>query len=290
MNWDDLKYFLAVCREQSLSAAGRALGVKHTTVARRIHTLEQHLGTRLFDRSRDGYYMTQTAENLFEQALQLEEKIHQIDRRNRGLDNALAGKLKLTAADELAKRIIIPALSRFCQTFPKIDLQLMITKSMADLATMEADIAIRMTPSPPDYLVGRELMKIHHGIYGIPRVLGNLTQSCNVLLFDDEIKPPPWVNKYFKNAHVMMRMDDVGSMTTAVKSGLGIAKLPCFIGDTEPKLRRLDLDIGNSKWGVWMLNHIDLRTNARVRASKDYLEALFEQKKTLVLGELSRFF
>ena len=289
MNWDDLKYFLAVSRAQSLSGAARVLDVKHTTVARRIQALEQHLGTRLFDRLRHGYVMTQAAEDLYDQVSDLEDKVLQLDRQAAGLDSALSGTLKLTIAHELANRLVIPELSDFCHAYPSIDLQLILTKTMADLNTMEADIAIRMTPNPPDYLVGRELMRIHHGIYGTKAALTQTESPTKIILFRDEIQAPAWVKNHFKNYDVVLRVDDVGSMAVAVKSGLGIAKMPCFIGDTEPELRRLDLEIGTSKWGIWMLNHVDLRSTARVRACKDYLEMLFENKKPLILGNESRF-
>ncbi|MFT7315478.1 MAG: DNA-binding transcriptional LysR family regulator [Paraglaciecola sp.] len=289
MNWNDFKFFLAVAREQSLSGAAKVLGVKHTTVARRVQALEQHLGTRLFDRSRTGYRMTQAAENLLDQVQELEERVHQLDRLAAGQDAALAGPLKLTIAHELANRLVVPNIGDFCVAFPQIELQLLLTKSMADLATMEADIAVRMTPSPPEYLIGRELMKIHHGIYGTTEALGHRTAPVNVILFRGEVEPPSWVTEHFKNHKIVLRVDDVGSMAIAVKSGLGIAKMPCFIGDTEPDLRRLDLDIGVSKWGIWMLSHIDLRDTARVRACKDYLEALFKIKKPLIQGENSTY-
>jgi DNA-binding transcriptional LysR family regulator len=289
MNWNDFKFFLAVAREQSLSGAAKVLAVKHTTVARRVQALEQHLGTRLFDRSRTGYRMTQAAENLLDQVQELEERVHQLDRLAAGQDAALAGPLTLTIAHELANRLVVPNIGDFCVAFPHIELQLLLTKSMADLATMEADIAVRMTPSPPEYLIGRELMKIHHGIYGTTEALGYRAGPVNVILFRGEVEPPFWVTEHFKNHKIVLRVDDVGSMAIAVKSGLGIAKMPCFIGDTEPDLRRLDLDIGVSKWGIWMLSHIDLRDTARVRACKDYLEALFKIKRPLIQGENSTY-
>ncbi len=79
MNWDDLRFFLALSREGSVSGAGKALGVNHTTVARRIGALEDQIGTRLFDHTADGYEMTQAAENMYEHALRIEETTQAID-------------------------------------------------------------------------------------------------------------------------------------------------------------------------------------------------------------------
>lgn len=293
MNWNDLKFFLALSRQGSLSAAGRELGVKHTTVARRIQTLESHLGTRLFDRSRSGYAMTQAAENLFEQVAALEEGVQRIDQQGSGMDAALSGPLKLTIAHELANRLIIPELERFCYRYPEIELELIMTKNLMDLKAMEADLALRMTPNPPEDLVGRELVTMKHGIYGPEALVDQLNSGgkdlketqVKVILFDDEITPPSWVTDHFEQFSVVLRVDDVGSMAVAAAKGMGLVKLPCFIGETESGLKRLDLATQPSRWGIWMLYHADLRETARVRACKEFIEQIVRQKQAIFHGE-----
>lgn len=287
MNWNDLKYFLALAREGTISGAGRLLNVKHTTVARRIEALEISLGTRLFDKSRSGYAMTQAAENLYQQVVSMEEKVRTIDRQAANQDSALAGPLKLTIAFELANRLIIPKMEEFCQRFPDIDMQLLMTKSLVDLAAMEADLAIRMTPSPPDYLVGFEVMKLHHGIYASQEYLQYRSNKTKVILFQSEIKPPDWVKKYAGDSQISLRVDDVGSMAVAAVSGFGLAKLPCFIGDTQAGLVRLEFKMPPSDWGIWILNHVELRTTARVRACKEHLISVLENQRDLITGKLS---
>ena len=186
MNWDDLRFFLALSREGSVSAAGRALGVKHTTVARRIRAFEERLGTRLFDRLPDGYAMTQAAENMFEQALAMEALAQAVDREVFGQDAELAGPLKLTVSHDLADRLIVPKLRAFTEAYPHIDLHLLTTTGLVDLAVREADIAVRLTAKPPDYLVGHEVMRLRHGVYGTTRTLRKLCDPVNVILFRSE--------------------------------------------------------------------------------------------------------
>jgi len=289
MNWNDLKYFLAVAREGSISGAGRVLNVKHTTVARRIEALEITLGSRLFDKSRNGYAMTQVSEDLYQQVVLMEEKVHTIDRQASNQDSKLAGPVKLTIAFELANRIVIPKLQDFCLRFPDIEIQLLMTKSLVDLAAMEADLAIRMTPNPPDYLVGSEIMKLNHGIYASLAYLQNGSKKTKVVLFQSENKRPDWVKKLARDTEVSLRVDDVGSMALAVANGFGLAKLPCFIGDTQPGLFRLDIMMPASDWGVWILNHVELRTTARVRASKEHLVSVLENQRDLITGKLSHY-
>ena len=158
MNWDDLRYFLALARTHTVSAAGRSLGVKHTTVARRIKALEQSLSCRLFDHLAQGYALNQAGENLYQRALVIEEQALAVNREVFGLDNQLRGTLNFTAAHDVASRLVIPHLGRFKRAYPELELQLFGSAGLMDLAAREADIALRLTASPPDYLVGKPLL------------------------------------------------------------------------------------------------------------------------------------
>lgn len=289
MNWDDLRYFLAVSREGSISAAGRELGVKHTTVARRIKALEASMDARLFDRTPSGYVMTQTAENLLDSVSLIEEKVNLIDRQASHSDSALAGPLKLTVAFELANRIVLPKLNLFYQSYSRIELQLMMTKGLVDLARLDADLALRMTPSPPESLVGRELIKMNHGLYASKKLLQQFPNKTPVILFTSELSSPLWMKQHFSDSNVAYRIDDVGSMAVAAAQGHGVAKLPCFIGDTQPGLVRLDYELEKSKWGIWLLNHVDLRATARVRACKEFLQQTVEGYRWLFEGNQSQY-
>ena len=288
MNWDDLRFFLALSREGSVSGAGRALGVKHTTVARRIRALEERLGTRLFDRLPDGYAMTQAAENLFEHALAMEVLAQTVDREVFGQDAELAGPLKLTVS-HVADRLILPKLRAFTEAYPHIDLQLLTTSGLVDLAAREADIAVRLTAKPPDYLVGREVMRLRHGIYGTTRTLRKLSDPVNVILFQGDPDHPTWVTEHFPNARTVLRVDDASSMAAATRNHIGLSRMPCFIGDSDAGLRRLDVPLEPSDWGVWILSHVDLRATARVRVCREFLLETIEQQRPLIQGEQSRY-
>lgn len=289
LNWDDMRFFLAVCREGSATGAGRSLGVNHTTVARRIRALEQDLGTRLFGHSRDGYEMTQAAENMYEHALQMEEITHAIDRDVFGQDAELRGPLKLTVAHDVAERLLIPGLRAFHDAYPCIDLDVLTTTGLVDLAAREADIALRLTAKPPEYLVGREVLRLQHGVYGSDDYLETRDRKAKVVLFRGETDPE-WVQQYFPGAEVSMRVDDVGTMALAVAHGMGLARMPCYIGDTQRSIRRLDLELTPSTWGIWILSHVDLRSTARVRVAREFLVKAIESQQALVLGEASRYF
>lgn len=289
MNWDDVRYFLTLCREGSVSRAGKKLGVNHTTVARRISSFEDELGSRLFDRTRDGYVMTQAAENIFDKACEMEDHAQAIDRAMYGRDAELRGALRLTVPYDFANRIIAPEITRFRREYPAIDLELLTTTDRLDLSARAADIAVRLTDRPPEYLVGREVLPLRHGIYATRSYLRRMGDRPEVVLFRGDTDMPEWVTDHFPGARVALRTDNLTTMRSAVAAGAGLARMPCFEADSERRLRRLDVELTPSAWGIWILNHIDLRSTARVRVCREFLIDIIEAKRSLILGETSRF-
>ncbi len=289
MDWDDMRIFLALCRDGSLAAAGKSLGVNHTTVARRIRALEKNIGTRLFDKSNDGFAMTQSAENMYSHALKMEENAHAIDRDVFGQDAELRGSLKLTVSHDFASNVIVPKLQEFRVTYPCIDLDVLTTKGLIDLAAREADIAVRLTNKPPDYLIGREVLPMRHGVYTTTRYLKRATTSTDIILFRGDDERPPWVEEHFQSSRVALRVDDVSTMIAAIRNHMGIARIPCYIGDADKRVRRLDLRLTPSTWGVWVLSHVDLRSTARVRVCREFLVDAIQSQRSLVLGECSKY-
>lgn len=290
MNWDDLRFFLALAREGTVSGAGRALAVKHTTVARRISALEDQLGSRLFDRLASGYAMTQVAENLYQHALSMEEVAQAADREVFGMDAQLSGTLKLASSYDLFTRLITPRLCEFTEQYPSIDIELLSSTGLVDLSNRQADIALRISPKPPDYLIGRKVLPLSHGIYGSDRYLKKKRVNEKLILWEHERNTPEWVNDHFSGARVVVRANDIMTKMEAVKNHMGLARLPCYVADAEPSLRRLDVTLMPSNWGVWVLSHVDLRSTARVRVCREFLIEIIEQQKNLVEGLSSKYY
>ena len=295
MNWDDLRIFLALSREGTLSAAGKALSVKHSTISRRIKAFEDSLGSRLFERLAEGYVLTQSGENLLEHALIMEEQAQAVNRKAFGLDAQLQGQLNLTGPHDLLSRLLVPHLSKFKQTYPAIDLQLISTSGLVDMAAREADIALRVTEKPADYLIGKKVLPLRHGIYASKEYLeqkqnskkqgSNSGKSKHQLIqWRQESKDPEWVSQHFPNAETVMRVDDAATMVACVQNHLGLARMACFMGDNIPGVYRLDLPLTPSAWGVWVLSHADLRSTAKVRAGREFLVEILQQQRSLIEG------
>ena len=289
MNWDDMHYFLALARARTMSAAGRELQVRHTTVARRIKALEQGLGTRLFDHLPEGYAMTTAGENLYQHALVMEEQAQAVDRRVLGLDAQLCGDLKLTASHDVMARLVVPQLGLFQRAYPGIDLQLLSSAGLADLSARQADIALRLTPKPPDYLIGKKVMQLGIGIYASKKYLRNNPHPKHIVLWNDDVEFPEWAQRHFAGATVSIRADDVTTILDCVSHHMGAVMLPCYIGDNAKNLLRLDLELNPSTWGVWVLSHVDLRATARVRACREFLVNIIERQRSLIEGLDSRY-
>jgi DNA-binding transcriptional LysR family regulator len=289
MNWDDLRIFLALSRAGTLSAAGMLLEVKHSTISRRISAFEETLGTRLFERLREGYVLTQAGENLLEHAHIMEEQAQAVDRKVFGLDTQLKGTLNVTSPNDVLSRLVVPQLGLFKRIYPAIDLQLISTAGLVDMAARQADIALRITDKPADYLLGKKVVSLRHGIYASSDYLSKHQNKHHVILWRSETQAPEWVSDHFPTAHINMRVDDASTMLACAQNHMGLARLACFMGDNVPGLMRLDLPLTPSTWGIWVLSHVDLRSTARVRAGREFLVDIIEQQRGLIEGLNSNY-
>lgn len=289
MNWDDMRFFLALAREGSVSGAGRALEVQHTTVARRIAAFEEQLGSRLFDRMPSGYALTQVGENLMPHALGVEELVYAADREVLGMDAQLSGSLKLAASYDVFSRLITPKLHQFTEQYPAIELELVSSTGLVDLGSRQADLALRLSPKPPEQLIGREVVHLSHGVYASKKYLSKKRAQEQLILWPHDKDKPEWVVDHFPGARVAARTSEIMTMMEAVKNHLGLARMPCYVGDAEPTLLRLDVTLTPSNWGVWVLSHPDLRTTSRVRACREFLIEIIGQQRRLIEGLDSKY-
>lgn len=292
MNWDDVRYFLALAREGSVNRAGRVLGVNHTTVARRITALEADLGTRLFDRTRGGYTLTAPGESMRAQALVMEDAAHALERDVFGRDQALSGPLTLTASYLVMTPLIVPHLPRFRAQYPDIDLSLETTISLTNLDAREADLAVRLSPAPPSHLVGRRVLPFEHGVYGSAAYVEALaagTDTPRALFYGPTKTTPDWVRFYVPDAPIALRTDSADSKLAAVRAGIGLAYLPCFLADVDPDLRRVRMDLTSLDWHFWVLSHPDMKSSARVKAGRAFLVDTLLAQRELVSGATSRY-
>ncbi len=171
MDWEEIKTFREVMAAGTVRAAAKMLNVHHSTVSRRIEQLEQSLGVTLFERRPEGYFPTQAGEELALAAGRFSDDLVSVERHIAGRDNELSGSLKVTMAEPFAVHMFADRLPEFCEVYPGLELEIITSYDLLDVARREADVAIRMDNNPPDTLVGKRLFAYTTSVYAHPDYL-----------------------------------------------------------------------------------------------------------------------
>ena len=280
LDWDDLRYALAIARQGGLAGAARALAVDNSTVFRHLNALEERLGAQMFERLPSGYRPTAAGERLIEAAERMEAEAIAVDRDLTGRDTRLSGKVRVTASETLAYRVLTAEIARFRTAHPGIDVELTIDNRALDLSRREADVALRAArPTQPD-LFGRKLADISWAVYaasnyiaarGAPEDEAGLSNHALIGWAEatQGIKAAKWLTETVAGEAVVYRSSSVLNQLSAVKTGIGLAVLPCYLGDPEPDLRRVVGPIRALTTELWLITHKALKDAARVRAFMD---------------------
>lgn len=283
MDWDDLRFFLEVEKHGTVREAARHLDVTHATVSRRLRNLEQRLGTKLFDRLHQGHKPTLAAEPISKAAKVIEGHINQLNRSVFAMDAKDAGIVSLSMPEFLAVTIIMPHLKKLKRLHPEIELQLSMTDKFVNLTNRESDIALRLTETPPDTVIAYPLGRSPLCIYASVDYLSNRPSPDCWVSFD--YGP---AKKIMGSPQVCTTVDGLLSMLEALKIGLGVGILPCFMGDNTPELLRLPGSKPQPDLKLWLLMHPDIRNVKRVKVVKEFLIDLLKSKADLINGNNSR--
>lgn len=295
MDWDDLKYFLAVTRSDTISDAAAKLSVNQTTVSRRLKRFQHDIGVRLLHHNTAGFDITHAGTQVSQAAQQIETIIAALQRKLSGLDERVAGTLRITTVEYMAS-LEGELFKSFIQAYPELALEISTSESNEDLLRGDADIALRWTNNPSEHLVGRKLCRAEFALYGhsrqfdkhqaIPLDSAALSEkpwlawdeSCGAKITD------AWMKRQVPDAVIHCRINSAMAMYHAVKSGLGIAFLPCAYADTDTQLHRLrDVEKGFGM-DIWALTHPDQRSAAKIRAFFQHAEQYFSAHRQRYAG------
>lgn len=279
MDWDDLKILLALSRKRSARGAAQLLGISNSTVTRRLDDFERDLGSRLFDRTPEGYRMTQAAENLLPTAEHVEELMLAAERKVTGTDQELEGTIRLTLPPASGFNVLMPRLAEFAKDYPGIDLEIISSPDALDLGRREADIAIRVFrtgTSPPDNLIGRKISGMTASAYvhrdllnpDNPEDVSHLTWiGLHSTAYDDSWK------KVCKNGHLPVHhaVSAFILQVEAVRSKMGMMFAPCAMFRDHPEVVRVPGEDMHHYFDLWVLTHKDLRLSARMRILREIL-------------------
>ena len=281
-DWNDLRYFLALCASGTLSGAARALSVEHSTVARRIDALEAALAVRLFDCFARGWTPTAAGAELLPSARRIEEEFHSVMRTASGA-GALRGSVCVSAPPALCAHLLAPALPGMLRHLPELEVELRAEARLTDLARGEADIALRYQRPTAPGLVLRRLTDTAYGAYATSAYLRTHAAADRQFLgYDAALDKTPqqqWLERYRGERRYRLRSNDLGTLYQAARAGAGIAVLPdYFVGNRRDGLVAVPGANNSITRRLWLVMHEDVRRAASVRAVADALAAWFDER------------
>jgi len=286
MDWDDVRVFLAVAREGSMRAAGRALGLSQPTIARRLAAFEAASGGQtLFDRLPEGLHLNAAGEQLVPAAESVEDAMLTLERRRAAASPVLSGTVRVSTG-ECAAGFLARCLSGSTTTaLPSgITLELVASRETANLARREADLALlHQPPESGDFYVS----KLGTFACAIYRRRGADTDAWVTYTEEQShYAPARWVQRQVEETEnvIALRASSMLMHLEAIRAGTGRGVLPCYVGDGHPLLERLTPPISELAAEYWIIVHRDLRRAACVRAVMDWVRQVFAEQRELIAG------
>lgn len=291
MEWSDVRIFLAIAREGTLGAGARKLGLTQPTMGRRLKALEEAIGHKLFQRTREGFILTDEGTVVLSHAERMEEEVDGLKRQLSGKGRQLDGTLRISCSDWFGVHVLSPMLATFHKNYPKIVVEILTDARLLNLSRREADLVFRMMPfSEPD-IVSRKLIRVHYGVYtslageGPPLEDG---RGLGLVTMDEAFGGMPdvaWLRKQFPKADVTMRSNNRDVQAALCAAGAGLAVLPRILGDGLSGIRRLEMSEPPPFRETWIGYHRDMRRLPRLRAFVETVVAQAETLKPFAIGE-----
>lgn len=296
-DWNDARVILAIARDRSLTTAAKTLRIDHSTVFRRLTALEAKLG-QLFERGLGGIYEpTPAGARAALAAEAMEDATLGLARDLAGQDSRLTGRLRVTCSETLAYRLLTPYIACFRAEHPGIVVELAIDGRVLNLSRREADIALRVARPREGDLWGRKLADIAWSVYGAPEKVAagppfttvqDLTKHALIGWEEGTtgINAADWLTETMPVSAIVYRSNSLVNQMVAARAGLGLAVLPCYLGDPEPGLVRAlsSGPVTALARELWMVTHQDLRRTARVRAFFDVVTSGIGSDLDLITG------
>lgn len=282
IGWDDLQTFLAIARHGSLSSAARFSGVTQTTMGRRLEGLHQRAGATLLQKTPRGYAMTPAGERVLANVERMEAEALAVERSISGADARIAGEVRVTTVESLAAKILTPAFRTLSDRYPELALELITDTRSLSLSRREADLALRLARFEQHETIVRQLADMAFGLYasrdylaqfGTPDLERGSPGHRLIALQADLALLPEAVRlaELGRAASVVLRANSRDVHLEAVRSGSGLAVLPCYLASGDPNLVEIAMPSGRVLRGIWLGVHRDSRHTPRVRLVMDHI-------------------
>ncbi|QAX32245.1 LysR family transcriptional regulator (plasmid) [Leisingera sp. NJS204] len=281
-NWDLFRFFLAVARAGSIAGAAGQLAESPATVGRKLRELETALSATLFDRSISGVQLTSCGSRILARAEQIEHQAQLISEAVCGSDGRLAGTVTVAAPSGLGQTLLAPQLRELHNLHPELRVKLLLSTGKVNLLNREADIAVRIGTPSQERLVGRKLGAVGFGIYASDLYLDALgdfetaadLEGHNVIAASGDLAQTVQNQEFAAvstGCNVALTTDSIFAQMEAVKSGLGIAPFPKYLGRSHPDLVELLPGQLQTTADLWLLMHPDTSGLARIQTVQDFV-------------------
>lgn len=293
MDWDKLRVFHAVAEAGSFTHAGETLNLSQSAVSRQISALEEALAVPLFHRHARGLILTEQGETLNRTVREVFAKLAMTETLLTESKEKPTGKLKVTTTVAFGSTWLAPRLKDFLDHYPEITLSVVLDDAELDLAMREADVAIRMHPPRQPDLVQRHLLTISWGVFASKEYLAKAgtperaedVPDHKLVLYGDYRPPVPdinWLGEVGRKPGAprkpALEMNSIFGMLLAVRSGLGIAALPDYMGDETAGLVRILPELKAPRVDAYFVYPEELRNSKRVAVFRDFLLARLAEK------------
>jgi len=287
MDWDKLRIFHAVAEAGSFTHAGERLNLSQSAVSRQISALEGSLKVPLFHRHARGLVLTEQGDLLYRTAHEVFGKLAMTEAMLTDSKERPRGELKISTTVAFGSTWLAPRLKEFLDTYPEIDVHLVVSDRMVDLSVREADVAIRMTPPTQAELIQRHLLTVHVHIFasasytkrhGMPMTPEELDDHRLIVYGHDASPPVPdvnWLLRLGRTANDLrqpsLTVNNVYAIMRAIRSGAGLGALPDFMAQSDDELVRVLPDLDGPRIDAYFVYPEELRASKRIAVFRDFL-------------------
>jgi len=289
---DDWLLVARVAEQASLVSAAQRLGISHATAFRRLGALEQRLGVRLFERRAGRYAATAAGEALAEAGRGMQAQADAALLRVQGQDLRPQGIVRVASTEGVIGGLLLPLLPALRKALPELNLLCSARNEFHNLSQREADLALRPATSPPEHLIGHCIGTLRHAVYAqrekAPRFRRAALDQQPWIALDDSAAGSHalvWLAQLLPLEQVTLRFSSLLMVRSACVQGLGLAVLPCFLGDVEPGLVRIGEPVPMCDSELWLLSHPELRETVRVKAVRQWLLKALSEQADLIAGK-----
>jgi DNA-binding transcriptional LysR family regulator len=288
---DDWLLVARVAEQASLVSAAERLSISHATAFRRLGALERRLGVRLFERRAGRYTATAAGEALAEAGRGMQAQADAALLRVQGQDLRPQGLVRVASTEGVIGGLLLPLLPDLRKALPALHVHCSARNEFHNLSQREADLALRPATSPPGHLIGHCIGPLRHAVYARRDKArrfqrAGLDQQPWIALDDSAAGSQAlmWLAQLLPLEQVTLRFSSVLFVRSACAQGLGLAVLPCFLGDTEPDLVRVGEPVAACDSELWLLSHPELRETVRVKALRQWLMKALSAQAALLAG------